>query len=391
MRAISAGFWIAIILFANASYSEALEVRGKVFYDGGFANGARVYAYESFEDMGAENHVTVSEPAEGKGDFSIDVPEGSYVLIAEWEHDGEDFSCFQPSNPIDVKPGIWVTLLCNRRGTVSISETQGSGGEISGKVTFRGEPLADAYVTIFFDSTPDLRGLGYITLSTEQDGSFETPVHDGKYIVVARKRQNGKGLGPTEKGDIFCYFPGNPVGVSSGQRVAMDIPCMPIKDITMFVRDWDGFVKEADFNPERYAKRYEQAAMAREKSFSCGIRGVVRDESGNPVKGLIVLAHAATSEPVFYMSMLHLKPADGVATTDENGEYFMRLGEPGLYYLMVRQELATSPPRGGYFGQYEDVFHRLEVREGEILEGRDITAVRVLGSPGGSDKRVSGE
>lgn len=382
MRIISTILFAIGLLIAPVSYSEAIEVAGKVFHEEGFANGAKVYAYRSFSGMDDGSQVAESEPSKDKGDFTIDVPGGSYVFLAKWQKDGKEFFCYQPSNPIEVKPDTWITLFCNESRPAAISETEEPTGRLTGTVTFHGEPLDKAYVSLYFDSAPNLRGLGYLTFSTDAEGRFAAPVNEGSYMVVARKRQSGRGLGPTAKGDIFCYFPGNPVEIREGTDTAVEVPCMPIKDIKMFVTEWSKFTEEVKFKPEKYEKKYDQALKAREKPIRCGIKGVVTDENGKPVEGLLVLAHTATSDPVFYMSMLHLRTAAGVAVTDESGKYFVELEEPGLYYLTVREELATSPPRGEYFGQYEeDVFHRLEVKEGEILEGKDVTVVRVLESP----------
>jgi len=387
MRTVLAFAWAMALLLASAAHSHALTIEGKVFHEGGFANGARVHAYKSFSDMKEGISVAVSEPSKEKGDFSMDVPEGNLVFVAKWRHDDKEFFCYQPSNPMEVKPGTWVTLFCNESLPASIAEAPAPGGWLTGRVTFHGEPLEKAYVSLYFDSASELRGLGYLTFSTDKDGRFGAPVNEGDYMVVARKRQSGRGLGPTAKGDIFCYFPGNPVQMREGREISVEVPCMPIQEIKMFLKDWDKFTDEVKFKPENYEKKYDRALKAREKRFVCGIKGRVTGEDGKPVPGLLVLVHTATSEQVFYMSMLHLRTAAGVATTDENGEYFVELEKPGLYYLTVREELATSPPRGEYFGQYEDdVFHRVEVKEGEVLEGKDITVVRVLELPGEAKK-----
>ena len=106
---------------------------------------------------------------------------------------------------------------------------------LTGIVTFRGKPVANAQVSLYLPANGTFKGMGLMTSTTAEDGSFFFNMLPGEYLVVARKRLSNKGGMPLRKGDLFCYVAGNPVMAKENVDTSIEIPCYPVNDVKSFL------------------------------------------------------------------------------------------------------------------------------------------------------------
>jgi hypothetical protein len=110
----------------------------------------------------------------------------------------------------------------------------------------------------------------------------------GHYVIVARKRKGFTGFRPLEKGDLFCYFNGNPVNVEDLKETIIEIPCYPKDDLKAFL--------DTEVYPSVLVKKSaEESVRFRENTIAASsdvykIRGRVTAQNGDPLKDLSVKA-----------------------------------------------------------------------------------------------------
>lgn len=182
-------------------------------------------------------------------------------------------------------------------------------GVVKGKVTHGGVPVEGAYVNFFKDAS---QGMGakpdFRAGPTPADGSFELPMTDGSWFLIAFKKIKG-GEGPLEAGDLFAFYGGNPVVTSPGEAISVGINAPPIMPV-----------------PEKF--------IAGEES---GLKGVVYQD-GEPVQGARVTLYQE-ADTIFrgigYASTM----------TGPGGKFSLHL-EPGKYYAVARKRLAEGDKLG---------------------------------------------
>jgi hypothetical protein len=147
------------------------------------------------------------------------------------------------------------------------------------------------------------------------------------------------------KGDLFGYYPGNPVTVSPGMFAKISIPATLLR-----LR-----------NAPSYSGGYRAAAF---------IEGRVLGPDGRPRAGVYAALYDnpdLLNRPVFLSDI-----------TGEDGRFLLPVPVPGTYYLGARSGYGGSPGPGDLYGRFEgNADHSVAVRAGDRLTGFDITVNEV--------------
>lgn len=334
---------------------------GRVVVGGAVIPGAKVYAYRSFTDFIESKPFAASALTGDDGKYSMDLPGGSYYLVAkkrqDMAQDGPvgvgDFFAFQGSNPVTVAPSkythVGFSMLPYRTGIVYQAYDTADSGGISGIVTLDGTPLDGVFVTLYVDTAEDLRGSTYATSPpTGKNGVFRFDfLPEVEYYVVARKRAAGGAAGPLTDGDYFGFYPVNPVHVKAGKlaqiEVAINTKAGEIGKEDSLFRDTGTYVT-----------------------------GVIKDLKGHPVEGVYVFAYL---EKV----MAHKRPEFISKAVGKDGRYVLHLPAGGTYYLGARSKYGDTPALGEWYGRWEGTGdHSVVLKIGQILKDIDMTVEQIL-------------
>jgi len=208
-------------------------VSGFVRESGGPLEGAHVFAYtragSGFRDPG----FAASAPTGEEGGFFLDLPPGTYYLVARKRagggiagplRKGDSFG-YYPGNPVFVAQGrhTRVVIPATRlklRNAPSYSPEYAASSSIEGRILDRnGNPRGGVYAALY--DNPDLlnRPL-FLSDVTKQDGRYRLPVPvPGRYYLGAR---SGYGGSPAP-GDLYGRYEGTPdhaLSVKDGDRLS---------------------------------------------------------------------------------------------------------------------------------------------------------------------------
>jgi hypothetical protein len=257
---------------------------------------------------------------------------------------GECFAYFG-GNPVMAAPGPPAEFhlsLSEVPPAPSLPEGERHGTAVAGTVLVDGAPLADARVFAYLRPDASFRDLGFAASApTGEDGFFRLDLPPGPYYLVVRRRAGGGVAGPMKRGDHFGYWPGNPVRVEEGKVTAVSIPAVRLRSRN--APSWGGEAKAAAY-----------------------VEGRILDERGKPRAGV----HAALYDNPEALN----RPVLLSGETGEDGRYRIAVPVPGRYYLGARSGYGGSPAPGDLYGRYEgSADHSVRIREGERLEGMDVT------------------
>lgn len=363
--------------------SLATLVEGVVVVEEGPLEGAVVSAYGSLRDIRKGEPLYRSTPGDKPGFYRLELPPGAYHLVATGTRAGVDYFSFHGANPVTIAAEkLWLPFVATPRTPPAVKKSDAS--RLTGVVTYKGMPVADALVSLYSGSGEQYKGLGIVTQTTDAQGRFAVSAVEGDYTVVARKRVASDGVMQLRKGDLFCYYAGNPVAVAEGAETAVEIPCYPKDDVKGFLAE-GATVRRTRGELARFRERSAGEPGA------YGIAGRVADLEGRPAAGLVVMAFKGEPGQLFRMNIPRLK-SEFMGTTDAAGAFAIGLKEPGTYYLMAREFAGASPRRGELFGLYEgNVDHAVTV-EGKLRDVA-ITVGRVMAgpAPGGDVPKAGGE
>ncbi len=364
--------------------STAAVVEGVVLSPGGPIEHATVYAYRTLQDSVHGAPLYRSVEGEKPGFFRLELPPGSYFLTASGTSGGAEFFAFHGANPVTIdEEKLWLPFTATRKMKESFKDADSP--QLTGVVTYKGKPVAGAQVSLYAQSAGHLKGIGLRTVTTGDEGTFGFAPESGDYFVVARKRVNSRGMTPLKKGDLFCYYAGNPVSVETSKEVRIEVPCYPKDDLQAFVEE-GVVVKKTRSDMARFREvRGENAENL------VPIAGRVTDLAGNPKKGLYVTAYKADPSQVFQMHFIRVT-SGFVARTDENGEYSLKVKGKGAYYLVAREFMGEAPLKGEYYGLYEGSAQHYRVVEengarADIAVGKVMAEERRPAATGGVGDR----
>lgn len=344
------GLAIAAVAVAAAPCSggDFTGARGRVALKGEVVPGVAVLAFRDFEAGLASVPVARSERTNAEGIYALELPAGSYVLVAVRTDAASladvrpgDLFCYYGGNPVRVDPGRATNVGFNMVRVATDPDPDpgfGVGGVVLDET---GLPLPGAAVYFYKSPADGFKGVPGFFVRAGEDGRFRARIRKGTFFAVARRRATGELFGPTEIGDHFGYYVRNPVVLGEGGSRGLRIDA--VRRLGM-LESFEGLPPSTR---------------------GASVRVIVTDADGKPVAGLRVLAYRA---PDMIGHPLHVSGktgADGGAT--------LAVTDAGEYFLLAREKLG-GPAEGEWYGRLGGASAR-PVRIG----GRaDSSAVRIV-------------
>jgi hypothetical protein len=359
-----------LIALGVALPTRAATIEGIVLTDKGPAAAPLVMAYPSFSDLRHQANAIVSTPGPKPGLYTLELPPGKYYLAATSHDHGQSLFAYHGLNPITISnTRQWIPFFVL---PVHPSQCETGFQGIGGRVLYKGLPLNSGSVSVYTLEDEPFRGMGVLTNSITDDGSFWFDLAPGTYVVVARQRQDNTAIGPLKKGDLFCYSAANPIAVQPANACQVDLLCYPRDNLDRYLSQ----NAEDPRGQKQTARRdasLEKASM--QEAGKKGVKGPVSIIAGrvtalddSPMPGLVVSAYPADELPLFQMYILRFK-SDFLTKTDANGFFRLEL-KPGSYYIVVREKVGDAPTARENYGIYEEnANHSLMVKSGESING----------------------
>jgi hypothetical protein len=284
----------------------------------------RAYAHRS----GSFGPLT-GEPVAGRaqtatdGTYRIELPPGRYVVeglkkmganTADKPEAG-DLYCLYSGSPITVAVGQSTTVGLYLVEVAPQTRSAAKRSAITGKLTFQGEKVEKTYLYAYKSPMGEFRGPADL-LQPVAKGDFTVRLPPGTYYLVARKRRTSGGpYGPIAIGDLFNFYPLNPVILKKGEQLSIELPLI-----------------------ERLSQLEEGEGDYR------GLTVLVVDPSGKPLAGRYVLAYGEPGRTG--------PPAASAGPTGAEGTVVLN-APPSARYLRVRQNLGGPVEEGEAVGDGE--------------------------------------
>jgi len=273
------------------------------------------------------------------GQFQLELPLGSYYFIAQ----GEELYCFYGRNPVTVPKGgvaeMNMSLVTKNPPAPTVEARVKSG--LLGQLTYNGQPLEGALVTVYTDLNNQLKGMGLgMTAPTDAQGIFEAEMQPGTYYLIARKRNNGAFMGPLRDGDFFGYYPANPLVIKEGELSRVAIAMLEV--------------------PQKVSR------LADSLFGETSISGKVVNGEGQPVAGIRVLLY---NDPMMLNRPLYVSQPSAA-----DGSFVLSFPNGGTYFLAARDTLGGPPVPGQLYGRY------LGSRDGSVRlkAGQKMSGIELL-------------
>ncbi len=344
-------------------------VDGIVLSEKGPLPEAVVLAYPDYDSFAADKKAIGSQPLEKPGQFHMELPPGEYFFVAKGRQNGQDFFSYHGLNPISISDSYkWLPFFALAADQILCSDgPQGIGGQ----VFYKGESLDSGVVSVYDAQEMRFRGMGLLTSSLDEQGRFWFDLDPGTYVFIARKRQDGAGIGPVRKGDLFCYHSTNPVDIDTAQSCRITISCYPRDNIEAFLMPEADDPRGRRQETRRSASHWNTEALEAANGpppdgmpLGTIISGKVTDVNGEPVKSIFVTAYPGDNFPLFQMHIIRQKTGS-MALTDDAGQFRLELDNGGLYYLVAREKVGEAPVRFEQYGLYEgNVNHSIKLETG---------------------------
>jgi len=302
-------------------------VKGRASSGGTLVEGIEVRAYvyhqDGFGPLTGDTPVAVTRTATD-GSYSIELPPGRFVVEGIKKKEGSrgkapepgDLYCLYSGSPVTVAARQWTAVGLYLVTVATERRVRSEQTKISGSLTFKGEPVERAYLYAYTTPEGAFRGPANL-LQPVAKGPFSVRMPPGTYYLVARKRMRGGAYGPIDTGDLFNFYPGNPLQLAEGEEVIVEIPLVER-------------LSQLEAEPDTYR----------------GSRVQVLDEQGKPVAGYYVLAYPneARSGP----------PSATSSPTDKEGITFVA-SPPEARYLRARKSLGGPLEENERFADGEAV------------------------------------
>lgn len=321
---------------------------GRVTWRGAPVAGARVALFERYDGSGKAP--LLSSITAQDGGFRAEAPPGSYFAVAEGTFEKTPVFAFSGQNPVRIDSGArWLGMKAVPMETPETRPGKpGEGSVVSGEVVSRGTPVENAYVYIYSSPGSLFKGMGMaMSAPTGPDGAFEIGnLPESAYYLVARRREGGGMTGPLEKGDLYGFYPGNPVY---------------LKDATV-----------TRLRIELVEKEKELAYSEVTSGTEIVLRGKVVDRAGRPQAGVYAFVY---DDRVFG----HQRPFGHSGRTGTDGKFTIYLDRSGTFYLGARENFGNSPKPGERFGFYDGTpDHAVTAVPGKAVEGLTILVEPIL-------------
>ncbi len=194
----------------------------------------------------------------------------------------------------------------------------------------------------------------------KDDGTFTFLLPPDNYVVIARKMAGDAKVRPVESGDLYCYYPQNPLEIKAGKTARIEVPCYPKGNRSAF----------AAAPPIKANDYLTVDKLSGAGKF--GIKGKIMDAEHNPVKGIYVLAYKGDSSSTF-ITYHEIHDTEYIGKTDAAGGYFIPLDSDGSYRLIARSALGGSPQSNELYGVYSGTpWHGVSFKRGRVLDNTDI-------------------
>jgi hypothetical protein len=328
--------WICLLLLLAPTLLLASSgVEGRVAWRGQVVPGLMVSAYSSLQEVVENRPLAVSQPSELDGTYQLDIPPGSYYLVARdfkgAPLPGNHF-CYYSGSPVLVSEEGYRQVGFNLIKVPQEAQPQsGKRSGLKGRISFEDEPLEKAYLYIYKDYKKNFKGPAYY-IQPVGKGDFRLSLPPGQYFVLARKRARGGQFGPVEIDDYFNYYYGNPIRIEKDQVRHIDVET--IRRLSM---------------------------LEEEEGVFQGVKGQVLGPDGTPQAGLRVFAYrqaAMTGMPTFFSS-----------ASDEQGRFELPIPEQGAFYLLARKSFGGPAGSGELYGKYlGSADHRVEVTSQQKIQ-----------------------
>ena len=375
-------FLLVVLLFSSAATVQGARVEGIVLVPEGPLQDAVVYAYPDFSSIESNTGKLVSHPGEKAGQFSLELAPGTYFFIARGTSNGKEMFAYHGLNPVSITDDFhWLPFFAVQ----SHEPTCRTGPQgIGGTVHYKNRPVLGGMVSVYNPADANFRGMGLLSNTLNDEGKFWFDLEQGSYVVIARKRLGGSNMGPLKKGDLFCYAEPNPVQVMVSTSCDIIISCYPRDDLDAFLENREedprGRKEKTRRTASLWETEFEDASKIRQQMLQrpVGVRGIVRDISGNPVPGLFVSAYEAETFPLFQMFVVRLI-TDYMTKTDDSGSYQLELEAGKTYYLVAREKIGEAPDHMEFYGLYEGTAnHSITVGPGVDTSQTDIVVERIM-------------
>ena len=299
--------------------------------------GAQVSAVRNLGVAFVEERIAAVAGADGHARLSL--PPGIWYLTASAAE--QAVLGWYGSNPVQVRAGESVEVTIPAVPATSAAVTLVAPGDetVTGVVVGDGGAVVGAGVAFYLDASTQFRGPGYLETRTDERGGFETRLSPGRYWLFVRRRFGQQSFGPLEAGDDFGFYPGNPLEIHSGERVAISIPAVRV----LKKSGWSG-----------------------PSTLRTLVSGTIRDAAGQPLPGFRAFMHAKAT-------MLG-KPEFVSEPSGADGSYLIWVDREGLYYLGARADIGRARGEGEVIGLYAgSPNHAIEVRlDSGVLPAMDI-------------------
>ena len=265
------------------------------------------------------------------GNYRVELPPGRYFVIGKQRGQGGDgrprmLMADAPGNPYPVERGLTAVPPFNLREMGREGGLTGAADTgVNGQLTSSGPPVGRAYVYVYTEDRAGLMGPSYgEAVQVDANGAFRIDLPPGRYHLVARRRAAGGRSGELAPGDLNGAYPGNPVVVKPGERVALGAFPLTVID------------------PAVHAKRQTQGTFA---PTDTGLTGQILDPEGKPVAGVHVFAYLD--------SRMVGKPVHISAPTAADGRFQLNLGGAGTYFVGARSGFGGPLEPGEWVGTFD--------------------------------------
>ena len=216
------------VLAADQGIRGRASLAGEV--DAGVVVTAYPYRSASFGPLTGEEPAG-STTTGTDGTYAVDLAPGRYVVEGLRKASGNnsprpeagDLHCLYSGSPVTVAAGNWTPVGLNLVEVPQEQRTREGPTRLIGRITHKGELQEKVYLYLYQDAASGFRGPARL-LQPVATGEFRVRVPPGSYQLVARKRARGGAYGPIEIGDLFNFYPQNPVTLADGEQVVLEIP-----------------------------------------------------------------------------------------------------------------------------------------------------------------------